>query len=177
MLQQFYIRSLGSASFTAKKHTFCIPESLKVIKPGKHYVPLIFEEFPSNKKFCIVNYIDKYNRRKSLLRKYQPEKSKQLLLSYAASYKSLTSGTLASYIKTFLGLAGIDVTVLKAHSTRHTSTNKALANNIGLSIEDIRNSAGGGPGKVWSYNCAKSLTQTLNVCILRINILFLHFYT
>ena len=141
MLQQFYIRSLGSASFTAKKHTFCIPESLKVIKPGKHYVPLIFEEFPLKKKFCIVNYIDKYNRRKSLLRKYEPEEPKQLLLSYAATYKSLTSGTLASHIKTFLGLAGIDVTVLKAHSTRHTSTNKA--NNIGLSIEDIRNSAGG----------------------------------
>ena len=166
---------MGSVSFTAKKHTFCIPESLKVIKLGKHYVPLIFEEFTLNKKFCIVNYIDKYNRRKSLLRKYQREESKQLLLSYAATYKPLTSGTLASYIKTFLGLAGIDVTVLKAHSTRHTSTNKA--NNIGLSIEDITNSAGGAPGNVWSYNCTKSRTQTLNVCILRINILFLHFYT
>lgn len=101
-----------------------------------------------------MNCIDKYNRRKSLLRKYQPEESKQLLLSHAAPYKSLISGTLASYIKTFLGLAGIDVTVLKAHSTRHTSNNKV--NNIGLSMEDIWNSAGGPQGstlgnrKLWA---------------------------
>lgn len=101
-----------------------------------------------------MNCIEKYNRRKSLLRKYQPEESKQFLLSYAAAYKSLTSGTLASYIKTFLGLAVIDVTVLKAHSTRDTSNNKA--NNIGLSMEDIWNSAAGPQGstigntKLWA---------------------------
>ena len=66
----------------------------------------------------------------------------------------------------FLGLAGIDVTVLMTHSTRHKSTNKA--NNIGLSIEDIGKAADGSNGctfskyktvgseKVWSYYCTRS---------------------
>ena len=47
----------------------------------------------------------------------------------------------ARYIKKFWGLAGIYVTVLTTHSTRHTSTNKA--NNIGLSIEDTGKTAEG----------------------------------
>ena len=44
------------------------------------------------------------------------------------------------YIKLFLELSGIDVTVFTAHSTRISSTSKA--NNVGSCLKDIEKAAG-----------------------------------
>ena len=63
-----------------------------------------------------------------------------LILSYSYPHKMVKSATLARYVKLFLGLAGIDLTVFTAHSTRSASTTKA--NNIGLSLKDIAKAAG-----------------------------------
>ena len=53
---------------------------------------------------------------------------------------SVKSATMARYVKTFLGMAGIDLTVFTAHSTRAASSSKA--NNLGLSLRDIAKAAG-----------------------------------
>ena len=44
------------------------------------------------------------------------------------------------YIKTFIGLAGIEITVFTAHSARSSATSKA--NNVGLGIKVIERAAG-----------------------------------
>ena len=53
---------------------------LKTTKPGRHQALLTFEQFPSNKKHCIVDCIDKYNRRKFALSESQSCKLKHVLL-------------------------------------------------------------------------------------------------
>ena len=52
----------------------------------------------------------------------------------------MKSATLARYVRTFLGQAGIDLNVFTAHSTRSASSTKA--NNLGLSLKDICKAAG-----------------------------------
>ena len=68
------------------------------------------------------------------------ETKRPLLLSYAPPYKPVGTATIARYIKQFLGMAGIDITVFTAHSTRSASTSKA--NNLGITIRDIQKAAG-----------------------------------
>ena len=65
---------------------------------------------------------------------------KTLILSHTYPNKGVKSATLARYVKTFLGMAGIELTVFTAHSTRAASTSKA--NNIGMSLKDIAKAAG-----------------------------------
>ena len=61
-------------------------------------------------------------------------------MAYNYPHKPVGVATIARYIKLFLGLAGIDLTVFTAHSTRKSSTSKA--NNMGLPIKDIIKAAG-----------------------------------
>jgi len=75
-----------------------------------------------------------------LIRENLEGQPSQLILSYAYPHKPVTSSTIARYIKLFIEMAGIDVTVFSAHSTRSTSTSKA--NNLGLSMRYITKAGG-----------------------------------
>ena len=68
------------------------------------------------------------------------ENKDQLLLFNAYPQKPINCQSMARYIKLFLELSGINVTVFIAHSTRGSSTSKA--NNIGLYLKDIGKAAG-----------------------------------
>ena len=50
---------------------------------------------------------------------------KELILSYAHPFKPINSQSVAKYIKRFLAMAGIDITVFTTHSVRSASTSKA----------------------------------------------------
>ena len=78
----FYLTMIG-CYFYSREAYFYIPAILKTAEPGRHQAPLTFDEFSSNKKFYLVDCLDKYSRRTFVLRKSQPYKPKQLLISYA----------------------------------------------------------------------------------------------
>ena len=63
----------------------------------------------------------------------------ELILSYAYPFKPINPQTIARYIKLFLAMAGIGITVFNTHSVRSASTSKA--NNRGFSIKDIQKAA------------------------------------
>ena len=124
-------------------YTFYIPKVLKTTTINFHQEPLVFEAFPHDDTLCIIKCLEEYINRTALIRENACEGDKQLLLSFSYPHKPVKSATIARYIKMFLGMAGIDLTVFSAHSTRSAATIKA--NNLGLSIKDIKKAAG------WKY--------------------------
>ena len=70
------------------------------------------------------------------MRENLDENPHKLILLYADTFKPIYAQSIARYIKLFLAMAGIDITVFTTHSICSASTSKA--NNIGLSIKDIQ---------------------------------------
>ena len=139
-VQSICALNLEYSAFTCGTYTFYIPKVLKTTKPGNHQHPLQFETYQENEKLCIVNCLKEYINRTMNIRENLPNQPQQLTLSYAYPHHPVGSATIARYVKHFLGLAGVDVTVFTAHSTRSASTSKA--NNMGLSMKDIPKAAG-----------------------------------
>ena len=122
--------------------SFYIPKLLKTTTPTFHQDPLEFVAFPPNKRACIMDCLKSYMHRTEGIREnIQLEGEKlSLILSYAYPHRPVQSATLARYVKDFLGMAGIDLKVFTAHSTRAASSSKA--NNLGMSLKDISKAGG-----------------------------------
>jgi len=131
---------LDKSAYSIETMTFYFDTILKTSRPGKHQQPLIFKAFKENENLCIINCLQEYRQRTDLVRENLEGNPQQLILSYAYPHKPINSQSIARYIKLFLGMCGIDITVFTTHSTRSASTSKA--NNIGLSIKDIQKAAG-----------------------------------
>ena len=117
------------------KCTFFIKRPMKTTKPGFHQSPIVFSEYPSNRKICIVTTITHYLEiRKDLWT------TDQLIVSYKKPHKAVTTSTISRWCKVILGKAGTDIEKYSSHSTRSASTNKAKVK--GLSLSEINNAAG-----------------------------------
>ena len=127
-------------SYANGAHSFYIASILKTTRPGKHQEPLRFVEYTIDKDVCVVDCLDEYITRTSNIRENLEGKPQQLILSYWYPHNPVGIQTIARYVKDFLGMAGIDLTVFTAHSTRKASTSKA--NNIGLTMSSIQKAAG-----------------------------------
>ena len=101
---------------------------------------VFFASFPTDKSLCVTTTLEVYLAKTSLpRRKLCLSEPNQLFLSYHQPYKPVQSCSIARWIKTFIGCAGIDNDIFKGHSTRSASTSKAR--NVGVSIADIQNMA------------------------------------
>ena len=129
---------LSKSNLSNGTYTFYIDKVLKTTKPGKHQKPLEYREFSSNKKFCVVPCPKEYISRTELIT--ENLEGNQLILSYAYPHKPINCQSIVRYIKLYLELSGIDVTVFTAHSTRRSSTNKA--SNVELCLKGIEKAAG-----------------------------------
>ncbi len=125
-------------------YVFNVGKILKTSRPGRQMKPVELRSFPHDDKLCIVNLLDVYIRRTELVRENSCADmiGKPLIISFKAPYLPVGTATASRYVKTFLflGLAGIDITVFTAHSTRAASTSKG--NNLGLAFRDIAKAAG-----------------------------------
>ena len=81
---------------------------------------------------CLNEYL---TRTKNL----RPKEGNRLFLSSVTPFKPVQSSTIAGWLKTILGRAGIDSSVWSAHSVRGASTSKAV--NSGVSIQTILETA------------------------------------
>ena len=80
---------------------------------------------------CIIEYIKRTEQ-------FRGEEH-QFFISYTKPHKGVKPCTLAGWLKSMIGMAGIDTNVFKAHSTRGASTSKAFK--FGLSIGQIMSRA------------------------------------
>jgi hypothetical protein len=98
---------------------FFFPNLLKTTQAGRsnNYV-LNLKHFP-DEQLCVMHTLLYYISVTKTLRK-----SKQLLVSYV-TYDSVSTSTIARWLKTVLYLSGVDVNIYKAHSYRSASVSKA----------------------------------------------------
>ena len=108
---------------------------MKIPKPGFHQSPLVFPEYRSNRKICIVTKITHYLEITKDLRT-----TDQLIITYKKSHNAVTTSTISRWCKVILGKAGIDIEKYLLHSTRSASTSKAKVK--GVSLTEINKAAG-----------------------------------
>lgn len=114
-----------------------IPDLIKTSRPNFPQPCINLPFLLENPPLCVASTLKKYLDSTKLLRNPNSEK---LFLTYVKPHHPASKQTLSRWIKESLGLAGVDSTVFKAHSTRHASTSAALRQ--GVSIDLIQKSAG-----------------------------------
>lgn len=117
-----------------------ITDPIKTSLSFKMQPCLNFPFFTDNQKICPASTLLKYIEITRPIRNNEDF----LFISFAKPYKKATKQTISRWVKEVLTLSGIDTTIYKSHSTRHSAT--SAAHRAGLSLETICRTAG------WSQN-------------------------
>ena len=114
---------------TEDRFRFIIEETIKTSKPGGLQPVLILPKFEQNQSRCVYRFLEEYLIRTESIRQGQS----RLFLSFQKPHKVINKETISRWIKTVLGLAGIDINTFKPHSTRAASTSAADKLSVPLS--------------------------------------------
>ena len=117
---------------------FHFDTKLKTTKQGKTPPKSEFHKFEGDEDLCPVSCLNCYLTRSTSWRSIEADGThnpNQLLLSHIKPHNIVTKSTIARWLKDVLNLAGINVNIYKAHSTRSAASSKAEA--LGLCIEEI----------------------------------------
>ncbi|XP_056388255.1 uncharacterized protein LOC130283090 [Hyla sarda] len=99
-------------------------------KTGIHSV--FYPFFPAHPRLCVVRCLQAYESQTADLR--SPDFS-QLLVSYVRPHHPVTSATLARWVRSAMEMAGIDVSLFGAHSSRGAMATKIVTS--GGSLSDL----------------------------------------
>ena len=125
----------------SKNEYICyIPKVLKTNKSRKRLPPLVFEKFLPNEKVCVISCIEECLKKTKSIREKRKNRPTQLLLSYPPPHNPAHSSTIAWYVKLFLNLLGIVMTMYTAHSTKNSSFSRV--ENLELSLKNIQKAVG-----------------------------------
>ena len=91
-----------------------------------------FHSFEEDSSLCVAVVLNEQLKRSE---KWRTSDEWQLLLSFVQPHGSAISSAISWWIKKVLTISGVDVSVLKGHSTRSASTSKAAIS--GLSVPHI----------------------------------------
>jgi len=116
-----------------------IGDKLKQTRPGYH--ELEFPAYSPDQRLCPVLVVKQYLTRKKPLR----GEITNLFISFVRPYRSVSKSTISRWVKTTLGLAGVDLSRFKPHSIRAASSSAASQANVPLTT--ILRTAG------WSSKC------------------------
>ena len=105
---------------------------------------MTLEKYPNEGKLCVYETLSDYLRRTENIR----NDSDKVFISYLKPHKEVCKSTISRWIKTFLGIAGIDITMFSAHSTRAASSSAAKAS--GVPVGEILRKAGWSSEKTFS---------------------------
>lgn len=113
---------------------------------GKSQPTLVFPFFRSKPELCVATTIEFYLTKTSSFRGEEAS----LILTHKKPFHAASSQTLSRWIKKTLYLVGVDTSIFSAHSVRHASTSAALR--VGVSVEQIKNTAGWTPASKTFFN-------------------------
>ena len=111
------------------KRVFKMRVLLKHNRVGDPLDTLILKPFLQCKRLCVVRCLKTYLAKTQFVRGYS-----KLILSYAKPHKPISRDTLARWTITVMGLAKLDVTKFKSHSTRGASTSAAKRLGVPLNL-------------------------------------------
>lgn len=109
--------------------TFRLTDMLKHTKRGTLGM-IHFTEFVKDRSLCVITVLKEYLSRTKPLRKLKP----YLFVSHRKPFDCVKKGTISSWIRTVMALAGLDVQAFKAHSVRGASTSKLASLNIPVDL-------------------------------------------
>lgn len=98
-----------------------VGDKLKQTRPGYHLHELEFPAYSPDKNVCPVFTVREYLSRTKPLR----GKVTNLFISFVRPYKPVSKSTVSRWVKTTLGLAGVDLTRCKPYSIKAASTSAA----------------------------------------------------
>ena len=114
---------------------------LKQTRPGYHLHELEFPAYSPDKNLCPFLTVRGYLSQTKPLR----GKVTNLFISIVRPYKPVSKSTVSRWVKTTLGLTGVDLTDFKPHSIRAAST--SAASRMSVPLETILRTA------EWSNQC------------------------
>lgn len=117
-----------------------LPNILKCTSISRPNPVIVLNDYTLEPKLCILSCLKEYVSRTSVNRT-----TDMLLISYFKPYNHVSSQTVSRWLCTSLSMAGVDTSIYKGHSFRHSSTSKASTN--GISINSILSRVG------WSPKC------------------------
>lgn len=125
---------LQYASFLDKEKVFIfqIQDLIKTSRPGVSQPAVVLKKF-SKPELCVVKTLIAYIKRTKTVRK-----TSKLFISFV-TFHSVTTSTLARWLKTVLCSAGINIDYFKAHSFRGATASTAF--NSGCSVKHIMSTA------------------------------------
>lgn len=118
-----------------------IDDQIKTSGVNRKQPCLLIPKFSDKPSLCVVSCLQKYIEESQKIRGPGCDK---LFITLQKPHKVASKQTLSRWVKSALHMAGIDVSIFKAHSCRHAST--SAAQRAGVSLDIIRDSAG------WSKN-------------------------
>ena len=140
-LQTVHLLDIRNMSITDSIVQVSIGDKLKQTRPGYHIHELEFPAYYPDQRLCPVSVVKQYLIRTKPLR----GEITNLFISFVRPYRSVRKSTISRWVKTTLGLAGVDLTRFKPHSIRAASSSAASQANVPLGT--ILRTAG------WSSEC------------------------
>lgn len=157
------VQFLASLSLSNMVHNddgsfdFQINVLLKTSKPGNHKSVVKFRPFQES-SLCPATHLARYIRMTSY-----PNRNDALFLTYRKPHTAASKSSISRWIKEVLFLAGIDISVYGAHSTRSASTSHLKAR--GIDVDQIIKYVGWTNAKTFArfYNKPIESGQQLSV--------------
>ena len=140
-IQTVHLLDIRNVDLSESIVKISVGDKLKQTRPGYHLHELEFPAYSPDKKLCPVFTVREYLSRTKPLR----GKVTNLFISFVRPYKPVSKSKVSSWVKTTLGLAGVDLTRFKPHSIRAAST--SAASRISVPLGTILRTAG------WSNQC------------------------
>ena len=120
-MQTVHLLDIRNMSITDSIVKVSIGDKLKQTRPGYHIHELEFPAYYADLWLCPVSVVKLYLLRKKPLR----GEITNLFISFVRPYRSVSKSTISRWVKTTLGLAGVDLTRFKPHSIRAASSSAA----------------------------------------------------
>lgn len=117
--QSIHLMDISNMQRTDKTIRFVITNLVKQSRPGKDQPVLILPKYVDN-KLCVVHTLDTYLDRTKLLRS-----NNKLFISTIKPHQEAAKDTISRWVKETMTLAGIDISMYSAHSTRSASSSAA----------------------------------------------------
>ena len=145
-MQTVHLLDIRNMSITDSIVKVSIGDKLNQTRPGYHLHELECPAYYPDQWLCPVSVVKHYLTWTKPLR----GEITNLFISFVRPYRSVSKSKISCWVKTTLGLAGVDLTRFKPHSIRAASSSAASQANVPLAT--ILRTAG------WSSECTFATT-------------------
>ena len=126
---------------------------LKTSRPSHHLASVIIDSYNLDLGLCLVHTLRHYLERTMDIRK-----DDSLFVGTMKPHKGVSRDTVTRWVKTIMGLCGIDTNIFKPHSTRAASA--SAAKKAGVPMKDILKSAGWSNAQTFYKFYSKHIDKT-----------------